>query len=111
MARLRDFERFLRAAALRTGQLLNRADLARDAGVAGSTAGAWLSALEASHQIMLLEPWFANRTKGLVKRPKLYVRDAGLACAASIPPRLSLPPRWPAPSGRRSSVPRSAAPR
>ncbi len=79
VARLRDFERFLRAAALRSAQLLNRTDLARDAGIAGSTAGAWLSALEASHQIMLLEPWFANRTKGLVKRPKLYVRDAGLA--------------------------------
>ena len=79
VARLRDFERFLRAAALRTAQLLNRADLARDTGVAGSTAGAWLSALEASHQVMLLEPWFANRTKGLVKRPKLYLRDAGLA--------------------------------
>ena len=79
VARLRDFERFLRAAALRSAQLLNRSDLARDAGVAGSTAGAWLSALEASHQIMLLEPWFANRTKELVKRPKLYVRDAGLA--------------------------------
>ena len=79
VARLRDFERFVRAAALRTSQLLNRADLARDAGVAGSTAGAWLSALEASHQVMLLEPWFANRTKGLVKRPKLYLRDAGLA--------------------------------
>ena len=76
---LRDYERFLRASALRTGQLLNRADLARDVGISGSTAGAWLSALEASHQLMLLEPWFANRTKGLVKRPKLYLRDAGLA--------------------------------
>ncbi len=76
---LRDFERFLRAAALRSAQLLNRADLARDAGISGSTAGAWLSALAASHQIMLLEPWFANRTKALVKRPKLYLRDAGLA--------------------------------
>ena len=76
---LRDFERFLRAAALRTAQLLNRADLARDTGISGSTAGAWLSALAASHQLMLLEPWFANRTKGLVKRPKLYLRDAGLA--------------------------------
>ena len=79
VANLRDFERFLRAAALRTAQLLNRADLARDAGIAGSTAGGWLSALEASHQLMLLEPWFANRTKALVKRPKLYVRDPGLA--------------------------------
>ena len=78
MTNLRDFERFRRAAALRSGQLLNRADLARDAGISGSTAGAWLSALEASHQVMLLEPWFANRTKSLVKRPKLYVRDPGL---------------------------------
>ena len=76
---LRDFERFLRAAALRSAQLLNRADLARDAGISGSTAGAWLSALTASHQLMLLEPWFANRTKSLVKRPKLYLRDPGLA--------------------------------
>ena len=76
---LRDYERFLRAAALRTAQLLNRADLARDVGISGSTAGAWLSALEASHQLVLLEPWFANRTKALVKRPKLYLRDAGLA--------------------------------
>ncbi|MYN68072.1 MAG: ATP-binding protein [Acidobacteria bacterium] len=76
---LRDFERFLRAAALRSAQLLNRADLARDTGISGSTAAAWLSALAASHQLMLLEPWFANRTKGLVKRPKLYLRDAGLA--------------------------------
>ena len=79
VANLRDFERFLRAAALRSAQLLNRADLARDTGIAGSTAGAWLSALEASHQLMLLEPWFANPTKTLVKRPKLYVRDPGLA--------------------------------
>ena len=76
---LRDYDRFLRAAALRTAQLLNRADLARDVGISGSTAGAWLSALEASHQLVLLEPWFANRTRGLVKRPKLYLRDAGLA--------------------------------
>ena len=76
---LRDYERFLRAAALRTAQLLNRADLSRDVGISGSTAGAWLSALEASHQLVLLEPWFANRTKALVKRPKLYLRDAGLA--------------------------------
>ena len=75
---LRDFERFLRAAALRSAQLLNRADLAREAGISGSTAGAWLSVLEASHQLMLLEPWFANRTKALVKRPKLHLRDAGL---------------------------------
>ena len=83
-------------------------------GVAGSTAGAWLSALDASHQIMLLEPWFANRTKGLVKRPKLYVRDAGLAaflCGVHTARGSEPSPRWPAPSGRRSSAPRSAAAR
>ena len=79
VANLRDFERFARAAALRTGQLLNKADFARDVGISGSTAGAWFSALEASHQITLLEPWYGNTTKSLVKRPKLYLRDAGLA--------------------------------
>ncbi len=79
VASLRDYERFLRAAALRTAQLLNQADLARDVGISGSTAGAWLSALDASHQVALLEPWFSNATASLVKRPKLYIRDAGLA--------------------------------
>ena len=78
VASLRDYERFLRAAALRSAQLLNRADLARDVGISGSTAAAWLSALAASHQVTMLEPWFSNRTKALVKRPKLHVRDAGL---------------------------------
>ena len=79
VSNLRDYERFLRAAALRSGHLLNRADLARDTGISGSTAAAWLSALQSSHQLVLLEAWFANRTKTLVKRPKLYLRDAGLA--------------------------------
>ena len=76
---LRDYERFLRAAALRTAQLLNQADLARDVGISGSTAAAWLSALTTSHQLALLEPWYGNPTVALVKRPKLYIRDAGLA--------------------------------
>jgi predicted AAA+ superfamily ATPase len=80
VANLRDYERFLRACALRTGQLLNRADLARDIGISGSTAGAWLSVLQASGQIVLLEPWFSNRTKALVKTPKIYLADTGL-CA------------------------------
>ena len=48
VTRLRDYERFLRTAALRTAQLLNRADLARDVGISGSTAGEWISALQAS---------------------------------------------------------------
>lgn len=79
VSRLRDYERFLRASALRSAQLLNRADLARDVGVAGTTLASWLAVLEASHQLVLLEPWYGNPTVSLVKRPKLYLRDAGLA--------------------------------
>lgn len=78
---LRDFERFLRACALRSGNLLNKAELARDSGIAPSTVGQWLSVLEASGQIVLLEPWFSNRTKSIVKSPKLYLADTGLLCA------------------------------
>ena len=78
---LRDFERFLRACALRSANLLNKADLARDVGVAPSTANQWLSMLEASGQVVLLEPWFSNRTKSIVKSPKLYIADTGLLCA------------------------------
>jgi predicted AAA+ superfamily ATPase len=78
---LRDFERFLRACALRSANLVNKADLARDVGIAPSTANQWLSILEASGQIVLLEPWFSNRTKSLVKSPKLYLADTGLLCA------------------------------
>ena len=78
---LRDFERFLRACALRSANLLNKADLARDIGIAPSTAGHWLSMLEASGQVVLLEPWFSNRTKSIVKSPKLYLADTGLLCA------------------------------
>jgi predicted AAA+ superfamily ATPase len=78
---LRDFERFLRACALRSANLLNKADLARDVGIAPSTANQWLSILEASGQVVLLEPWFSNRTKSIVKSPKLYLADTGLLCA------------------------------
>src|SRR5437870_13354520 len=78
---LRDFERFLRACALRSANLLNKADLARDIGIAPSTANHWLSTLEASGQVVLLEPWFSNPTKSIVKSPKLYLADTGLLCA------------------------------
>jgi len=77
---LRDFERFLRACALRTSQLVNRAELARDVGISPTTAGQWLSTLERSGIITLLEPWFSNATKSLVKTPKLHFNDSGL-CA------------------------------
>ena len=72
------FLRFLRAAAARSGQLLNTAELARDADVAPNTAKSWLSILEASGIVFLLEPWFSNTTKRLVKAPKLYFLDTGL---------------------------------
>ncbi|HYU44862.1 MAG TPA: ATP-binding protein [Terriglobales bacterium] len=78
---LRDFERFLRACALRSANLLNKADLARDVGISPSTANHWLSVLEASGQVVLLEPWFSNRTKSIVKSPKLYLADTGLLCS------------------------------
>ena len=78
---LRDFERFLRACALRSANLLNKADLARDVGIAPSTANQWLSILQASGLAVLLEPWFSNRTKSMVKSPKLYLADTGLLCA------------------------------
>lgn len=78
---LRDFERFLRACALRSANLLNKADLARDVGIAPSTANQWLSMLEASGQVVLLEPWFSNRTKSIVKSPKIYLADTGVLCA------------------------------
>lgn len=78
---LRDFERFLRACALRSANLLNKADLARDVGISPSTANQWLSVLVASGQVVLLEPWFSNRTKSIVKSPKLYLADTGLLCS------------------------------
>jgi uncharacterized protein len=77
---LRDFERFLRACALRSGRLLNLTELARDVGIAGTTARDWLSVLEASSQVVLLEPYFNNPTRRLIKTPKLYFRDTGLLC-------------------------------
>jgi len=75
---LRDFDRFLRAAAARAGQLLSFSDLARDVGVAPNTAKNWLSVLEASQQVFMLEPYHTSATKRLVKSPKLYFADTGL---------------------------------
>lgn len=77
---LMSFTRFIRAAAARTAQLLNVSDLARDADVAVSTAKRWVSILQASGIVYLLQPWFSNVTKRIVKTPKLYFLDTGL-CA------------------------------
>jgi len=73
------FMKFLRAAAARTGQMLNIADIARDTDIAPNTAKKWLSVLEASGLVFLLEPYHNNLTKRLVKAPKLYFLDTGLA--------------------------------
>lgn len=72
------FLRFLRTAAARTGQLVNFADLARDADVAPNTAKKWLSILQSSGIVYLLEPYHTNITKRMLKTPKLYFLDTGL---------------------------------
>lgn len=73
------FNRFLAAVAARTGQLLNYANLARDVDVDNKTAKAWLSVLETSGLVFLLRPYHTNLTRRLVKTPKLYFLDTGLA--------------------------------
>jgi len=75
-----EFQRFLRAVAARSAQLLDLSDIARDLGVAVNTAKAWLSVLEATYQVFLLRPYHANVGKRLVKTPKLYMADVGLLC-------------------------------
>ncbi len=72
------FLRFLRAAAARTGNMLNLSELARDVDVTPATAKNWLSVLQSSGIVYLLEPYHANVTKRLVKTPKLYFLDTGL---------------------------------
>lgn len=77
---LGEFQRFLRALAARSAQLLNLADLSRELGIALNTAKAWLSVLEATHQVIVLRPYHANVTKRLVKTPKVYFLDVGTLC-------------------------------
>lgn len=77
---LTQFQSFLRALAARNGQLLNLSALGRDLGVAVNTAKAWLSVLEATHQIVFVRPYLANIGKRLVKAPKVYFTDTGTLC-------------------------------
>lgn len=77
---LTQFQLFLRMLAARSAQLLNLTDVARDLGVAVNTAKAWLSVLEATDQVIVLRPYFANVGKRLVKTPKLYFTDVGTLC-------------------------------
>jgi uncharacterized protein len=73
------FLRFLRGCAARTGQMLNLQDLCRDVGINHATGKRWLSILESSGIIFLLQPFHSNISKRLVKSPKLYFLDTGLA--------------------------------
>jgi predicted AAA+ superfamily ATPase len=77
---LTQFQMFIRALASRSAQLLNISDLSRDIGVAVNTAKAWLSVLEATYQVYILRPYFANIGKRLVKTPKVYFTDLGTLC-------------------------------
>lgn len=73
------FQRFIRLCAARTGQLLNLSSLANDCGISHVTAREWLNVLEASYITMRLPPYHRNFGKRLVKTPKLYFLDTGLA--------------------------------
>lgn len=75
------FQRFLKLCAARIGNLLNYADLARDCDISPNTAKAWISILETSYIIKLLYPYHNNFSKRLIKTPKLYFYDTGLAAA------------------------------
>ncbi len=74
------FQMFLRLLASRSAQLLNLADVSRDLGVALNTVKAWLSVLEATYQVVVVRPYFANIGKRLVKTPKVYFTDTGVLC-------------------------------
>jgi len=77
---LAGFRRFLSLLASRHGQMLNRSDLAAPLGVTVPTISEWLRILEVTGQIILVPPYFENFGKRLVKSPKVYWGDAGLAC-------------------------------
>lgn len=77
---LSSFQRFLKMCAAHSGQLLNLSALANDCGITHNTAKSWISILEASFLVALLRPHFENFNKRLVKTPKLYFLDSGLAC-------------------------------
>lgn len=76
----RKFLQFLSCVAARTGQELNLADIAKDVGMDSKTADSWLSLLVTSGIVVLLQPYSGNTIKRIVKRPKLYMMDTGLAC-------------------------------
>lgn len=92
---LSTFQRFLRLCAGRAGQMLNLSALAIECGITHNTAKAWISVLEASFILHLLRPHHRNFSKRLVKTPKLYFCDTGLACwllGVQTPAQMALHP-------------------
>ena len=74
------FRRFLALLASRHGQILNKSDLAAPLGVSVPTVGEWLHVLEVTGQVILMPPYFENFGKRLIKSPKVYLGDSGMAC-------------------------------
>jgi predicted AAA+ superfamily ATPase len=76
---LTDFRRLMRIAALRIGQVINQTEIARDAALPRTTVQRYLDLLEVSYQLVRVEAYAVNRTKRLIKAPKVYWSDTGLA--------------------------------
>ena len=74
------FTKFLRLLAGRCGQLLNKNEIAVEAGISHTTIENWISVLETSYVVFRLQPWYKNFNKRIVKQPKLYFYDIGLVC-------------------------------
>ena len=74
------FRRFLALVASRHGQVMNKSDLAAPLGMSVPGIGRWLDILEATGQILIVPPYFENLGKRLIKSPKVYIGDSGLAC-------------------------------
>lgn len=77
---IRQFNQFIKLCAARAGQILNIQGIATDIGVDHKTIQAWLSVLESSYIIFLLQPYFENFNKRVIKTPKIYFHDTGLLC-------------------------------
>ena len=74
------FRRFLSVLATRHGQVLNKSDIAAPLGMSVPGIGRWLDVLEATGQVLIVQPWYENAGKRLLKAPKVYIADSGLAC-------------------------------
>lgn len=74
------FRRFLGVLATRHGQVLNKSDIAAPLGMSVPGIGRWLGILEATGQVLVIQPWYENAGKRLLKAPKVYIADSGLAC-------------------------------